>query len=366
VIVAIAALSSAVAAQRAITPPNAAGAELYAAACAACHGTDGRGSPQPQVGFHEPLPDFTDCSFASPETGQDWGAIVHQGGPVRAFSRRMPRFGAALTEPQIERVVEYIRSLCTDRRWPPGELNLPRPIATEKAFPEKETVFTSEAVTRSGSRYATVAMKYERRFGIRNQIEVAIPMTTLERSAADGGGWFGPRPSDIAVALKTLAYHDAARGSILSLYNELALPTGDETLGFGSGTPIVESMLLAGQLLPFNSFVQLQTGVEIPFDKVKAEREAVARAALGTTVGSAFGRAWSPMVELLAARELKSGEQVSWDVIPQMQVTVSKRQHIAFSFGMQFPLGDRTDRPPRLMAYLLWDWADGGFFEGWR
>lgn len=37
------------------------GAELYDAACAACHGADGSGLSSDRVGFQVPVPDFTDC-----------------------------------------------------------------------------------------------------------------------------------------------------------------------------------------------------------------------------------------------------------------------------------------------------------------
>jgi hypothetical protein len=36
-----------------------------------------------------------------------------------------------------------VRSLCTDKRWPRGELNFPAPLFTEKAFPENETLVKS-------------------------------------------------------------------------------------------------------------------------------------------------------------------------------------------------------------------------------
>ena len=52
----------------------------------ACHGADGRGSPPERVGFDVPLPDFTDCSFATREPDGDWFAVAHQGGPVRGFA----------------------------------------------------------------------------------------------------------------------------------------------------------------------------------------------------------------------------------------------------------------------------------------
>ena len=46
--------------------PAATGAELYQGACAACHGSDGRGTTPTLLGFATPVPDFTDCSFGNP------------------------------------------------------------------------------------------------------------------------------------------------------------------------------------------------------------------------------------------------------------------------------------------------------------
>jgi hypothetical protein len=47
------------------------GEELYRLGCAACHGPDGMGMPRSTVGFDTPLPDFTDCTFATPEPDSD-------------------------------------------------------------------------------------------------------------------------------------------------------------------------------------------------------------------------------------------------------------------------------------------------------
>src|SRR5262245_57879327 len=90
--------------------PPASGESLYRSACAACHGADGRGAPSSAVAFAEPLPDFTDCAFATREPDADWLAVVHDGGPARAFTRMMPAFGEALRIDDMRRVLGHVRT----------------------------------------------------------------------------------------------------------------------------------------------------------------------------------------------------------------------------------------------------------------
>ena len=89
-------------------PEGYTGKDLFTFACATCHGTDGKGSPQSVVGFDTPLPDFTDCSFATPEPLADWYAVIHEGGPIRGLDRHMPAFGDALSAEDIERVIRHL------------------------------------------------------------------------------------------------------------------------------------------------------------------------------------------------------------------------------------------------------------------
>ena len=55
-----------------------------------------------------------------------------------------------------------------------------------------------------------------------------------------------------------------------------------------------------------------------------------------------------------------------WDVVPQLQVTLSKLQHVMLAAGVRVPITQRDERRPQALVYLLWDWFDGGFFEMWR
>jgi hypothetical protein len=325
--------------------------------------------PQTRVGFDVPLPDFTDCNFAVREPNGDWMAIAHEGGPARGFSRLMPAFGDALTEQELELTLDYIRSFCRSESWPRGELNLPRPLATEKAYPEDEAVITS-TVSPEGLASVSNKLIYEKRFGARNQIELIVPFGWSEQLPLDAlltgdGRWTGGL-GDIAVGAKRTLFHDLRRGSIFSVAGELALPTGDRRKEFGRGTALFEPFVAFGQLLPSNFFLHSQAGVELPFDTNRAGREAFWRVAAGRSFDAGrFGRTWSPMVEVLGARELKTGERNAWDVLPQMQVTLSRRQHIMMNFGVRIPITEFGPRKTEVLFYLLWDWFDGGFFQGW-
>jgi len=354
--------ASGTAAHAQVAKPERTGAELYAAACAACHAIDGTGSPPTLVGFDDPIPDFTECSFATPEAAADWFAVAHEGGPVRAFSRRMPAFGAALSEGELERVIEHVRGFCDDPDWPRGELNLPRALVTEKAYPENEALLTM-SIQKGALRELTTGFVYEHRFGARSQFEVAVPLTM---QASEGSQWLRGL-GDVAVAVKRVVYHDLRAGSIVSIGGELVLPTGKEDEGLGGGTMVFEPFVSVGQILPHESFVQAQVGLELPRLRERGEREAFWRGVFGMTLlQGKFGRSWTPMIELAAVREFEEGSRPQWDILPQLQVSLSKRQHVLISGGIRIPLSEREGRHPQVLTYLLWDWFDGGLRDGWR
>jgi mono/diheme cytochrome c family protein len=343
------------------------GRELYDAACANCHGSDGRGLDRAQVGFEEPLPDFTDCEFAPREPDSDWIAVTHDGGPARAFSEMMPAFEGALTLEQIGRILRHVRSLCTDPAWPRGELNLPRALVTEKAFPEDEWV-VEVGVDLEGAGAADGQFVYERRFGARSMFEVVIPYGWA--AVPDAGGPAGATRwvsgfGDVVLGLKHAAHHSVSSGTILALGAEIVLPTGDEAKGFGNDGTKTEAFVSLGQILPADAFLQVQVGAEVPLYE-SAANEGFGRLALGRTFTSGrWGRAWTPMLELLAKRDLESGAPTALDLVPQIQVSLSTRQHVLFNVGVLVPTTETAGRPVRLLAYMLLDWFDGGFFEGW-
>lgn len=336
------------------------GEELYLASCANCHGADGTGVSASLLAFEEEMPDFTDCDFAVREPDADWIAVAHEGGPVRGFSRMMPAFGGALTPEQLQEVMTHIRTQCTDPNWPPGELNLPRGLVTEKAYPEDEWVVEAGADI-EGDGSASSAFVYERRFGPRSQIEVKIPFGW---SGSPSGNWTSGL-GDAVLGVKHTVYHSGAAGRIFSVAGEVILPTGDEAAGFGAPGTKVEGFASFGQILPADAFLQIQTGIEAPLYDA-GENEAFGRFGLGfTRTEGPWGRAWSPMVEVQAKRDLESGATTRLDIIPQMQFSLNTRQHVLANIGLLIPATQTSGRSTRLLIYVLLDWFDGGFFEGW-
>ena len=338
------------------------GKELYEAGCVACHGADGKGAARAMVGFETPLPDFTDCRFTAREPESDWISIIHNGGPARGFSEIMPAFGDALSDDEILNIVSYLRGLCRDRAWPRGDLNLPRPLVTEKAFPEDEAVLTTTFAV-EGPGAVTNTLVYERRLGPRNEIDLSVPFNAVR---ADSGGWRGGI-GDIALGFKRALFHSLERGSIVSVGGEASLPTGNKATGTGKGFTTFETFVAFGQILPSDGFFHFQGGIEAPKDSSRAAKETFWRAVLGRSFmqGKGLGRAWSPMMELLGAHELEAGAKAEWDLLPQLQVTLSTRQHILLNVGVRVPVSNTGPRRTQVMFYLLWDWFDGGLREGW-
>ena len=272
----------------------------------------------------------------------------------------MPAFGEALRGEEIEGALAHIRTFCQESDWPRGELNLPRPLFTEKAYPEDEAVLTT-TLQAEGRGALMSKFVYEKRFGARNQYEVVVPFGSRRKPENWAGGL-----GDIALAVKSALYHDYRRGSIVSLTGEVILPTGDTADGFSKGVGVFEPFVTFGQILPADAFLQFQSGLELPIDTDKAAREGFWRATLGRSWAQGqFGRTWSPMVELLGAREFEDGAKTQWDLVPQVQVTLPTRQHIMANLGVRLPLTDADTRHTQVAFYLLWDWFDGGFLDGW-
>jgi mono/diheme cytochrome c family protein len=337
--------------------PGRTGRQVYESICVTCHGPDGRGGVNLELEKVAKPPDFSNCGFANREPDRAFLAVAHNGGPARGFSPLMPAWNGAYTEAELAEAVKYMRTFCTDQRWPRGELNLPRPLVTAKAFPEDEAVVSTAA--QSGN--VVSKFIYEKRLGPLNQVEVIVPLATADYGAGRHATGLG----DIALEYKRTLAHSLARGNIFSVTGEFVLPTGSEAKGLGSGTATFEPFVTFGQILPHDSFVQAQAGFGIPLSSGH-DNEAFWRAAVGRTFEQGkFGRLWSPMLEVLAARPLVSGAAIEWDLVPGVQATLNTRQHVRVAGGVRLPVNDADTRRKSVIVYLLWDWYEGGFLQGW-
>jgi mono/diheme cytochrome c family protein len=340
------------------------GKEIYLAGCVSCHGTDGKGQAQNLRGFQPPssFPDFSDCPSSTPEADVQWRAIVTNGGPGRAFSQIMPSFKDFLSQEQIAKVVEYLRSFCADPSWPRGNMNLPRAILTEKAFPEDEAVVSS-AINTSGGPTGGVTATYEKRIGPSAMIEVGVPYNYTHDNTGTHSA-----VGDLALGYKRKLFSSTRHGSIFSLGGEVTAPTGNRALGTGGGSTVFEIYAAHGQMLPHDSFLQLHTGVELPVHPDIVPRAYYFHTALGKTFSTdrGLGRRWSPMMEFIADRDFATGATTNWDVIPQIQIPIAKRMHILADVGLQIPVNNTLNRPKQLVFYLLWDYVDGSLTEGWK
>ena len=339
------------------------GRQIWEAGCVSCHGANGSGQSRNLAGFEPPgtFPDFSDCPTSTVEPDIQWRAVITNGGPARGFSEIMPSFKDLLTQEQIGKVIDYVRGLCKEEAWPRGNLNLPRPMVTEKAFPESETV-VSGAINAQGTPGLGSTVIYERRIGATAMMEAIVPFD-FTHDTGSWGGAFG----DVALGYKQKLFHSLQRGSIFSAGGELSAPTGNSTLGTGGESTVFEGFVAFGQILPSSGFFQLHTGVELPAHPEKVPKAYYLRTALGKTFATdaGLGRRWSPMVEFIADREFETGARTNWDVLPELQMPISKRMHLLGSVGVRIPVNNTVGRQRQVLFYALWDWMDGGLLQGW-
>jgi hypothetical protein len=314
------------------------------------------------VGFDLPLPNFTDCSFATREADADWSSTIHKGGRQRALSRFMPAFEDALNDDEIDAVIGYLRTFCTDPRWVRGEFNFALGLFTEKAFVEDELVWTTAIDTKSPNDIASQFV-FEKRFGPTGQIEITLPFGRVY-----GGPGIGKNVGigDIGLAWKQNVIADVDAGTIFSVLGEMVLPTGSERKGLGTGSLSFETHALVGQTLPDDFVFQGQLFAAFPLRQALAQEVGVNLNIQKTFAEEGgYGRAWTPAIEILGRQEMASGARTDWDIVPQMQVSLSTLQHILVSAGYRIPVTNTSQRSGQFVFYFIWDWYDGGLFDHW-
>ena len=75
-----------------------------------------------------------------------------------------------------------------------------------------------------------------------------------------------------------------------------------------------------------------------------------------------------PALEVVAEVPFETGpgeDSIQWSLLPQARIGISKRGHVAVNVGVELPVNERDRYDWRAYVYLIWDFADGGFFEAW-
>jgi len=326
--------------------------EMWGAWCARCHADDGSGKVKEPTITVEPM-DFTDCRVTSPEPDADWERAIAKGGPGVGLSPEMPGFEDSLSPEQISGFVSHMRSFCKETGWPSGNNNFPRPIITEKAFPENEFLLLPAVSheTEPASAAATdVALKvvYERRIGRRAMYEVAIPFYNWDFQTSRDS-----EIGDVSVAIKYAAYASETTPRIVSFGLETKLPTGELYKGFGTGTVVFEPYVAAGTMVA-DWYIQAAGKVELPVDPL-VDRAYIYNLYLGRDT-SAAPDTWTLGVEL-NGRELNGENRELW-ITPQVRKGLTGTGALAASLGVSIPLKYQGEKVVSWVGYLLWEFLE--------
>ncbi|MDY0023176.1 cytochrome c [Arenimonas caeni] len=333
-------------------PDLADGRRIYDQACAACHGPTGRPDPSSPVlaGLETPPADLSDPLFNSREPANDWELVVGHGGHAMGLSPQMPAQREALSAEEIRNVVAYVKTLADTSDYPPGEFNYFLPIRTKKAFPEDEIVWKGRYTPLDDAPdVMRNVIEIEKRVGHRG-------MVVLELIHEDDG--FDSEVTKVEGGYKHVFGWNRERQSILSGAVILAVPTdGDESKEI---IPYLAYARMFGDDWVFQSSARAITPLD---DAGDGQLE----------LAGALHYRWTqwprnvfPGIEVVAEAPYDHfGSDVQWSAIPQLRFGLTKGGHVALNLGVEVGLSDQP-WDYRVHAVLLWDFADGSFFKGWR
>jgi mono/diheme cytochrome c family protein len=325
----------------------------YQDACAVCHGPKGRYDPSLSgVKALDPKPaDFTDPLFNSREPASDWRMVVKHGGAEMGFSPSMPSYSSVFSDEKIAGLVGYLKTLAGEHPYPDGDLNFLLPFRTKKAWLEDEVVYYHRYVGRDGDDVIYNALEFEKRLFARWQIELKL---SHEFEGGDEA-W-----DEFEAGLKYAAYDSVEKQVIVSAGVDWAFPLK------GGGASIEAIPFLAlGKGLGDQFSLQASAKSHLPIEHA-ADGDVEFATALHW-MPSPWPRSINPAVELTAHVPFHPGDRdsVQWTVLPHLNIGLNRRGNVRAAAGVEFPLSDQ-DYEWRFQFYLLWDFADGMFWEGWR
>ena len=108
-----------------------------------------------------------------------------------------------------------------------------------------------------------------------------------------------------------------------------------------------------------------QSSLRFKFPFEGASDGEVELAGIAHYVHSPWPRRVFPALEIVVSKPYRSANgDTEWAAMPQVRVGLTRGGHVALNLGIEFPMSDQLwDR--RYYLTLLWDFADGSFFQGW-
>jgi mono/diheme cytochrome c family protein len=324
------------------------GRQVYDTYCVACHGVGARlDASSPVVQGLGVIPaDFSDPLFNSREPAGDWEMVIKHGGHALGLAEQMPAQDQVLDDEQISDVTAFLKSVVDTTGFPPGEMNLFLPVRTKKAFPEDEVVYIGRYTDQEGDSAFKQVLEFEKRFGKAGQ---GILELVHEREGSI---------SELSEA--EIGYKQALSFStshILSAAAVVAIPI--EADGDGE----FQTYLAYGREMSPSWIFQSSLRLKFPFEGASDGEAELA--GIVHWVHSPWPRRVFPALEVVATNPFRSSNgDLEWTAMPQVRIGLTRGGHVALNLGVEFPLSDQT-WDQRYYMTLLWDFADGSFFQGW-
>lgn len=329
-------------------------ATLYAKACAACHGVDGSGlaPDHPNYSNFKPPPaDLTDPLFNSREPAADWFLVIKHGGSSIGLSQQMPAYGEALSDQQIEELVQFLKQMVDTSRFPPGDLNYLRAISTIKAFPEDEGLLINryQKGTDENTDSLRTVLYYARRFGARYQGEIKLAHIDPDDGPSE--------LEELELGFKWAVHDNLAKSVLYTVGVEAAFPIEDSE----ASDEVIPYFSVAKGISEAVTF-QSTVAAKLPVDDAGDGEAKVS--GVFHWMPSVWPRSASPALELVLTEPFSGDRDTEFSVLPQLYVGLSKLGHVALAIGVEVPVSD-LEYDYRIHTFLLWDIADGPLWGGW-
>jgi mono/diheme cytochrome c family protein len=343
------------------------GREVFETHCAACHGSDGKGTGPAAATLPVKPANLTDCRRTAEDDIEMIDAIIHHGGSYAGMSSVMPAWDKVLTSMEISDVAAFEKSLCDDPNWVPGELSFPRPLITGKAIPEQEVILSGQYIRNFSNlspggddlnqqgirsqRSLNFDGSIEYRINGRTEVELEAPFLMINNDPGPSEAGLG----DMAVSLKYVLFFSIEHLTIVSAGLELGLPTGRSSKGLGSGELTWEPYLRAGARWD-DVILQGDMSLELPQQTVNTGAALLYNLALAYEFEPDPRLEIVPMVELNTETALNGpdGGRTLSAVLPQLRI-----DWLTWSAGagVQFPFTHLKDFDIRVLFDVTYEYT---------